>query len=261
MPREGPALIGQAACGWGGFVLRIEPGLDAVAHDLVQPALESIGTDLVEPIRLDLLAVVRLEEPVDDDARFPGVDDRADLADLVEGEDRVLLDPAELVARHPAELAAVGGGLGVLAVLLGQLGEGVGVVLELRGDVLRLGLRALALAGLLDHVPAEVGPNRLADLSDLELREGGRELGHVRRVLRIGPAEVAAAGPRAGVVAVLVRDRVPVGVVGLEHSLDLLGLGLGRRPLLVGGLRLVLEARVGGDEDVPRSHLRDRECR
>ena len=63
---------------------------------------------------------------------------------------------------------------------------------------------------------------------------------------------------RAGVVAVLLGDRVPVGVVGLEHSPDLLGLGLGRRPLLVGGLRLVLEARVGGDEDVPRSHLRDR---
>ena len=135
-------------------------------------------------------------------------------------------DPAELVARHPAELAAVGGGLGVLAVLLGQLREGVGIVLELRGDVLRLGLRALALAGLLDHVPAEAGPNRLADLSDLELGEGGRELRHVRRVLGVGPAQVAAARARAGVVAVLLGDRVPVGVIGLEQPLDLLRLGL-----------------------------------
>ena len=100
--------------------------------------------------------------------------------------------------------------------------------------------------------------NRLADLADLELGEGGGELGHVRRVLRVGPAEVAAAGPRPGVVAVLIGDRVPVGVLGLEHSPDLLGLRLGGRPLLVGGLRLVLEGRVGGDEDVPRSHLRDR---
>ena len=50
--------------------MRIDPGLDACARP--RPAsVESVGTDLVELIRLDLPAVARLEELVDDDARSP----------------------------------------------------------------------------------------------------------------------------------------------------------------------------------------------
>ena len=139
-----------------------------------------------------------------------------------------------------------------------DLGEGVGIGAKLLDQVRRLVLRAEPLAGLLDDVVAELGADRLAQLADLEVRQRRRELGHVRRGRRVEPAEVAALRAGAGVVAVLLRDGEPVGVVGREQVVHLLGLGQCRGPLLVGrhvALRRVRRQRI--DEDVPSSLLRD----
>ncbi len=104
---------------------------------------------------------------------------------------------------------------------------------------------------------AELGPHRIADLADLEGRKRGGEGRHELWIGRVVPPQVAASRRGTGVVTVLVGDGEPVGVIGLHQVLDRSRLVQRGLPLLVGGLRLVVELRVRLDEHVPRALLRN----
>src|SRR5687768_1642756 len=192
---DAPAVIGSGVgrrC-----ELRIGPSLDRGAHLPLEPAVEPGGPDLLETILLDLAALARLEQLVDGDPLARGIVRIADLADLVEREHDLLERLVELVRGHPAELSPRARSVGVLAQARGDLGEAVRVLPQLVDQLLGLRLRAGALAGLLDDVPAELGSHRLAELADLEVGEDGAELLDEAGVGRVVPAQVATARARS----------------------------------------------------------------
>ena len=107
------------------------------------------------------------------------------------------------------------------------------------------GVRGLLLFGL-DDVIAELGLDRIGDLAGVQ-REGCLvEFGNGDAVLE--HAELAALLLRAGIVGVLLRERIPVaaGAKLLEHIF-----GLGLR----GCIGLGVRALGHGDEDVANLHL------